>query len=94
MRDFGAMKSVASVILKTKTDYLFRLPYMLQGLAMVDEAKAREVGARAIQAFDADRANQDDLTKCLLNPDTEFRGQLEMFVNGVARNVCSRNYCC
>ena len=73
-------------LLRVKLDYLFRLPHILIGLAVVLEERARAIGARAIELFERDPRPppiHHRQTWKLLKPGTTFREWLIKFANGV-----------
>ena len=94
MFDFGQMKDASLVILMSKNDYLFRLPNILQGLAAVDESKARTIGIRAEDQWQKDRRREahDALTWELMRPDSHFHVALLLFNSGVPRRECGRPF--
>lgn len=73
-----------------KCDYWLRLPWLLCGLAEADEAKARQIGARAVDAFERDPREEAHhrVTWALMRPGSDFRASLDYFVDGCARPDC------
>ena len=72
--------------IRIKLDYLLRLPWLLVGLALLDEEEAREFGKRSLDEISKDQRPppvHDVLTWLLLAPGSEFRIELEKFVSGV-----------
>lgn len=80
-------KASVTLALQTKLQFLSGLPWLLAGLAVVDEERARTIGRRALAQFEAAPAEalHHRVTWTLLQPGAAFREDLERFVDGTPR---------
>ena len=90
--EFERAKIMLTGMLKTKLDFWKRLPWLLCGVAVADESRAREVAAEALQKFSQDPRQEAHhrLTWELMRPGAEFRHQLQLFVDGQVRSALSQ----
>ena len=68
-------KAIQVSLLQAKCDYLKRLPWLLMGLAVRDESRARNIAQRCIEAFEKEPSPppvQHRLTWQLLSRDLHF----------------------
>ena len=75
-----------SSILRMKTSYWQKLPWLLCGLAIGEDSMSRKIGQRCLDQFDQDPRQEAHhrLTWSLLNPDSWFRAELLLYVLGAS----------
>ena len=75
------------LLLKSKLDFWNRLPWVLVGMAHVDEAKGRDAARRAVEMFQETPRKElhHRATWKWLAPGCGLRLQVEAFIGGVAR---------
>lgn len=91
-QEINRAKATTLTLLQMKQDYMFRLPNILIGLAVLDEDRAREIGRIAVNQFERDPRPppvHDEITWELMNPQAVFRQQLNRFLDGEPRWLLS-----
>ena len=90
MKDFLAGQTHMMALLKLKTGHWLTLPWKLAGLAVQSETIAREVGKSCLHDFGLHPLKEAHhrVTWSLLQPCSEFRTALQLFVDGQSRDTC------
>ena len=85
--DLATLKGRLTVALQSKLDYLRRLPWLIAGVAVLDENRAREVACRAVAAYDREpeQALHHRRTVQLMQRESPFRRALDLFIAGHPR---------
>jgi len=92
-RDFEKGKCVVSVILRLKTDYIRKLPWLLHGLACTDMPRARQVAAQALETWEQDpilEAHHRVTVSFMCNPG--LVSDLRRFSDGCSSEECSVDF--
>jgi hypothetical protein len=91
--DFRKSKSMATVYMKMKLNYVNRLPVSLAVLAHRDESLARTMGAQHVAIFEADPREElyDEITWALLHPGAAFLVDVKKFFAGMPRANLQRS---
>jgi hypothetical protein len=87
-QEISRAKATSFTLFQAKQDYMFRLPNLLIGLAVLDEDRARAIGQRAVDQFERDPRPppvHDEITWELMQPQAVFRQQLNRFLDGESR---------
>ena len=86
LSDFQAAFERFQLVLRVKTDFLNKLPWLLGGLAHHDSAVQREYAQRCLRAFDetpeAFRPRLHRLAKTFLKPGSKMRRDIEKLAAG------------
>jgi hypothetical protein len=92
--DITKAKVTIETVLTVKLQYYGRLPWLLCGLALADESRARAIGVKAISQFEQDprEAVHHRKTWALMQPQSQFRAQLQSFVQGQQRWSCGPEF--
>lgn len=70
--DLETAKRVLECELRTKCDFWLRLPWLMCGLALPDEDKARSIARRVLESFERDPRFEFKLLLCCIAPEPFF----------------------
>ena len=84
LQDLECGKAVLAGLLRHKTQIFRALPWVLCGIAHTDHDIGRQCGQRALDLFAEDPREeaQHRITWSLLEPQSDFRSELELFIQG------------
>ena len=88
LADFQRGKSCMLLLLRLKTDYFKKLPWLFCGLAHVSEVVARDIARQIKEAWSLDprREAHHRITWRLMQPGSSFSMGLDAFIEGASRS--------
>jgi len=91
--DFEKGTCAVSVILRLKTDYIRKLPWLLHGLACTDMPRARQVAAQALETWEQDpRPEAHHRVTVLFMCNPGLVSDLRRFSDGCSLEECSVDF--